>query len=96
MVNSSTEKLRKTAKAVVGRFPFYGIDDDYEARARVARALARAIRNIDPVAWAVKNSFWPSFVDDVAIGDLATEAFEPPTPVPTENLKRDGAIRRAR
>jgi hypothetical protein len=37
-----------------------------------AERIGEAIRRIDPIAMN-SDSFWGTFVDDVAIGDFATE-----------------------
>ena len=46
-----------------------GSIEDCEA---VAAKISNVIRSIDPVALSA-DSFWGTFVDDVAIGDYATE-----------------------
>jgi hypothetical protein len=72
-VNTSLEKFTQTVKVVLGRFPYYvegSTDDEIHA---VADELLRMISGIDPEA-VVPDRYWSTFIDDVEIGDLSTEA----------------------
>jgi hypothetical protein len=75
-VNSSLEQFGQTVSAIVVRFPFYSRDAEYavndEAVAAAVLDLSAIIDRIDPPAM-IKDRFWSTFVDDVAIGDYATE-----------------------
>jgi len=72
-VNTSIEQFAQTVRAVINRFPYYDSDADEEEIQAVANELRDTIRNIDPAA-AVPDRYWSTFVDDVEIGDLSTEA----------------------
>jgi hypothetical protein len=75
-VNSSLDQFTQTVTAIVERFPFYSRDAEYEVNdeevAVAVRDLTAIISGIDPPAMEV-DRFWSTFVDDVAIGDYATE-----------------------
>jgi len=53
-------------------FPFYDRDTSLEDREAVATKIGNVIRRIDSVAIR-PDSFWETFVDDVTIGDFATQ-----------------------
>jgi hypothetical protein len=72
-VNTSIEQFTQTVKAVIDRFPYYEEGAAEEEIQGVASELLEKIRNIDPAA-AVPDRYWSTFVDDVEIGDLSTEA----------------------
>lgn len=72
-VNKSTEKFTLTVKAVIDRFPYYGQDATDEEIQDVARELRDIIKHIDSEA-TVPDRYWSTFIDDVEIGDLSTEA----------------------
>jgi hypothetical protein len=72
-VNTSIEQFTRTVKAVVDRFPYYVQEASDDEIILVAGELLDIIRSIDPEA-AVPNRYWSTFVDDVQIGDLSTEA----------------------
>lgn len=76
-INTSLDAFARTAEAALARFPFYSRDDELEARRRVAEELSAAMTQIDPLSMR-SDQFWSTFVDDVEIGDFATEAYEPP------------------
>lgn len=75
-VNSSLEQFGQTVTAVVERFPFYSRGSDFDVNdeevAAAVRDLSAIIGRIDPPAM-VRDRYWSTFVDDVAIGDYATE-----------------------
>ncbi|MGH3222726.1 MAG: SUKH-4 family immunity protein [Streptosporangiaceae bacterium] len=72
-VNTSIEQFVRTVRAIINRFPYYDSDaDEYEIQT-VANELREIIRHIDLEA-AVPDRYWSTFVDDVEIGDLSTEA----------------------
>jgi hypothetical protein len=71
-VNSTLASFVASVRAVTDRFPFYsrsGSDADFDA---AARDVARIVASVDPAA-IDPDTFWATFVDDVAIGDWATE-----------------------
>lgn len=75
-VNSSLKQFGQTVAAIVERFPFYSRTSDYDVNdeevAVAVRDLSAIIGRIDPPA-IIEDRFWSTFVDDVAIGDFATE-----------------------
>lgn len=73
-VNSSLAKFNETTKAIIERFPFYGEEAEMDQFEAVSIELADIIRRIDPSVLTV-DSFWDTFINDVAIGDYATEEF---------------------
>ncbi len=74
-VNSSIAAFTETVRAVVERFPYHDEDAEFDEIHAVARDLADLIRGIDPEAMA-DDRFWSTFVDDVEMGDFATQADE--------------------
>jgi hypothetical protein len=72
-VNTSVEQFTQTVKAMIDRFPYYGQQATDDKIDRVAEELLEIIRTIDSEA-AVPNRYWSTFVDDVKMGDLSTEA----------------------
>ena len=72
-VNTSIEQFTQTVKALVDRFLYYGHEATGDEMDIVAGELLNVIRSIDPEA-AVPDRYWSTFVDDVQIGDLSTEA----------------------
>jgi len=74
-VNSSIAAFTETVRAVVERFPYHDEDAEFDEIHAVARDLADLIRGIDPEAMA-DDHFWSTFVDDVEMGDFATQADE--------------------
>lgn len=72
-VNTSIDAFTRMAKAVMERFPYYGVEEDTEDE--VAAELEKLIGHIDPVAMET-DGYWPTFLDDVKNGDFATEMFE--------------------
>jgi hypothetical protein len=72
VVNTTLGQFVATAEAVVGRFPFYDGGADLEERQQVADELAAIIQAVDPAAM-LPDRLWSTLVDDVAIGDFATE-----------------------
>jgi hypothetical protein len=73
-VNSSLEKFIETAKVVIARFPFYAVDDlDFaEVKDKAVKEVTDAIRSVDESAF-VRDGFWATLVDDIQMGDYATE-----------------------
>lgn len=72
-VNTSLTQFTQTVKAIIDRFPYYGQEATDDEIDLVASELLDVVRNIDPEA-AVPDRYWSTFVDDVQIGDLSTEA----------------------
>jgi hypothetical protein len=72
VVNSSLNAFTETVRVVLERFPYYDEDAEFEEIRAVAHELGDLIRRIDPVAMAT-DQFWSTFVDDVEMGDFATE-----------------------
>ncbi len=71
--NTSIDQFTQTVKEVISRFPYYDQDATYDEIDGVAQELLNIIKRIDPEA-AIPDRYWSTFVDDVAIGDLSTEA----------------------
>jgi len=73
-VNSSLETFIETAKAVIARFPFYGENDAgvEEVVDRAAKDVTDAIRSVEESAFE-RDRFWSTLVDDIQMGDFATE-----------------------
>ena len=74
-VNSTIAAFTETVRAVLERFPYYDEDAEFDEIHAVARDLVGLVRRIDPEAMA-DNQFWSTFVDDVEMGDFATQADE--------------------
>jgi hypothetical protein len=74
-VNSSIAAFTETVRAVLERFPYYDEDAEFDEIHAVARDLADLIHGINPEAMA-DDGFWSTFVDDVEMGDFATQADE--------------------
>ena len=74
-VNSTLAAFTETVRAVLARFPYYDEDAEFDEIDAAARDLAGLIRGIDPEAM-VPDRFWSTFVDDVEMGDFATQADE--------------------
>jgi len=72
-VNTSIVQFTETVKAVINRFPYYDSDSDEEEIGSVAHELMEIIGRIDPEA-VVPDRYWSTFIDDIEIGDLSTEA----------------------
>ncbi len=72
LVNSTLRQFRETVKAVLAMFPLYGREAELEERETVASTVAGVIARIDADAMTV-DTFWATFVDDLVIGDFATE-----------------------
>ena len=72
LVNTTAKLFTQTVHALIDRFPYYAKAAGYEEVDTVSEALRGMIRSIDPEA-AVPGCYWPSFVDDVQMGDFSTE-----------------------
>lgn len=72
-VNASVEQFTRTVRTLIERFPYYDRDASDAEMETVANELLEIVRRIDPEA-AIPDRYWSTFVDDVAIGDLSTEA----------------------
>jgi hypothetical protein len=72
LINSSLIQFSRTTKALVALFPYMGVDTDLDNREATAKKLAEVIRSIDPAAVDDPDSFWSTFLDDVAIGDFSS------------------------
>jgi hypothetical protein len=74
-VSSSLEKFIETVKAVTARFPFYSVKDlsvDDGVVDGAVKDVMDAIRSVDERALE-EDGFWTSLVDDIQMGDFATE-----------------------
>jgi hypothetical protein len=74
-VNSSIAAFTETVRVVLERFPYYDEDAELDEVHAAARDLADLIRRIDPKAMRV-DRFWSTLVDDVEMGDFATQPGE--------------------
>ncbi|MEV4806622.1 SUKH-4 family immunity protein [Nonomuraea sp. NPDC049421] len=72
LANTNIHLFIESVKAVLDRFPFYSVGSDLDSRVIVANDLTELIRAIDSFA-VYQDSFWSTFIDDVEIGDYATE-----------------------
>jgi hypothetical protein len=83
LVNSSVDHFIEVARRVTGRFPFYSAaDQDAEVDTpppsgcgvahRAGNAVRSIIAEVDPPAIA-QGTFWGELVDDIRMGDYATE-----------------------
>jgi len=72
-MNSSIEAFNRCVEAAIRRYPYYGLNSDLSDRHTISTELAEQIAAIDPAALADKDSFWSTFVDDVEIGDYASD-----------------------
>lgn len=71
-VNTSLELFNQAVNSVLAGFPFYERDASGEQLDRVAHELGERLTAIDQPAM-VPDRFWSTLVDDIAIGDFATE-----------------------
>jgi hypothetical protein len=72
LVNSTLKHFGETVKAVLAMFPLYSREAELEERQAVAAKVADVIARIDAVA-STPDTFWSTFIDDLVIGDFATE-----------------------
>jgi len=72
LVNATAILFTQTVQALIGRFPYHAKDAENQELDAVSAELREIIRSIDPEA-AVLGRYWPSFVDDVQMGDFNTE-----------------------
>lgn len=68
-VNRDLDSFNRCVAAVIARFPFYADSDDEDCAER-AKELRALVFGIDETA-LVRDAFWDTFCDDVAIGDYA-------------------------
>jgi len=72
LVNSTIRQFVESVKAVIGMFPYYETSDSgFESGQKVADRIREAITRIDPAA-TEPDTFWETFVQDVAVGDYST------------------------
>jgi len=72
LVNSSIGQFVESVKAVIRMFPYYETSDSgSESGQKVADHISEAITRIDPAA-TEPDTFWETFVQDVAVGDYST------------------------
>jgi SUKH-4 immunity protein len=71
LVNTTVALFTLTVRALIERFPYYAKDAEDEEIDSVAEELREIIRSIDAKA-AVPGNYWPTFVDDVQMGDFNT------------------------
>jgi hypothetical protein len=74
-VNSSIDRFTHVVKGVMARFPYYAASADDADWQAASRDLTAIIGQIDPPA-VVPDRYWSTFLDDVEMGDLSTEAVE--------------------
>jgi hypothetical protein len=72
LVNTDLSHFVACVAAVVDRFPFYDGDADFDDWEAVGVEIAATLKSLDDQALGL-HSFWETFVDDVKIGDYATE-----------------------
>ena len=72
-INTSLSTFVETVQRVAERFPFYGTDDQEDEIESASDDVLELVRRIDPAA-AEPDRYWSTFVDDMRIGDLTTEA----------------------
>jgi hypothetical protein len=70
-VNADLGLFWNSVAAVLGQFPFHAIDDEDEREAVTAR-IGAMLLNIDPTGQEL-NGFWETFLDDLGMGNHATE-----------------------
>lgn len=68
-VNKDIDSFNRCVETVIARFPFYAEGDD-ERFDKVAEELRDLVSGIDETA-LVRDGFWETFCDDVAIGNYA-------------------------
>ena len=72
LVNSTIGQFIESVRAIIRMFPFYETSDSaFETGQAVGDRVADAIRRIDNAA-TEPDTFWETFVQDVAIGDYST------------------------
>jgi hypothetical protein len=73
-VNSSLGKFTETVKTVTARFPFYSVKDLSvdEVVDGAVKDVKDAIRSVEERALE-HDGFWQGLVDDIQMGDFATE-----------------------
>jgi hypothetical protein len=71
-VNVNLDSFLSCVAAIIDRFPFYSEDDEPEQFEVAAEGVRQIVSSIDESALD-HNGFWVTFIDDVAIGDYATE-----------------------
>lgn len=88
-INSSVDQFTASVRATLARFPFDRGDAERESREggdrdeiegaiaeewdRAADELEATLGTLDPAAVADPDAFWMTFLDDVRIGDYATD-----------------------
>jgi len=75
-VNSTLDQFSRCIRAVVEMFPLYDRESTDDEREQAASRVSGTVKAIDRSAIAA-DSFWETFVNDVAIGDYATEELTP-------------------
>ena len=73
LVNASVDMFSRSVHSAVAAFPFYDREADDHERRRVARRMASQLGEIDSSSLLDADSFWSTFVDDLELGDYATE-----------------------
>jgi len=72
LVNSTIRQFVESVRGVIYMFPFYETSDSsFDAGREVADRIGEAITRIDPAATG-PDTFWETFVQDVASGDYST------------------------
>ena len=75
-VNANLAAFCASIEVAIARFPYYTYETVDEQGGEVARELREQLLKIDEVTNA-HNSFWETFLDDVEMGNYATEEFQP-------------------
>jgi hypothetical protein len=72
LVNSTIRQFVESVRGVIDMFLFYETSDSsFDAGREVADRIGEAITRIDPAA-TEPDTFWETFVQDVASGDYST------------------------
>jgi SUKH-4 immunity protein len=74
-VNSSLDQFSTSVKKVISRFPFYSEGVDPAEFEEVANELESILLEIDSSS-IMDDGFWSTFIEDVRVGDYATEFIE--------------------
>jgi hypothetical protein len=81
-VNSSIELFATTTRAVLEEFPLYSEDAPFSEFDAAAHRIRAIIAQLDPAAMRDDDSFWLTFVNDVAHGDFSSEDVQKEVPWP--------------
>jgi hypothetical protein len=73
IANSSLKQFSECIRAVIDLFPYYHEGADFDEIDAATGRISAKLNDIDPVALEDPDGFWRTFVDDVQMGDYATE-----------------------